>query len=319
MVGKRHPPTATYLGASTYRSTQARRRSGPRRALVLATAAVIALVAGAVGSVAAKRSDGVAGGQGAGIGAGVPPQPDRVDGAKRGVTSGQSRRQPVVGPGRPPLPRDSGGPFGSRITTGTSDIALTFDDGPHEVFTPRILAALRRHRLQATFCVVGVNVVRLPALVRQIAADGHTLCNHSWSHDVALGSRSPAVIRADLARTTAAIRDAVPGSLVSYYRQPGGAWTAAVVDVAQELGMTALHWAVDPKDWRRPSARRITATVCRGTQAGSIVLLHDGGGDRRATVTALDSVLPDLTGRFNATALPPGIPIPYRYGLQPPA
>lgn len=224
-----------------------------------------------------------------------------------------------MGPGRPPLPRDSGGPFGSRITTGTADIALTFDDGPDEVFTPRVLAALRRYRLRATFCVVGVNVVRFPALVRQIAADGHTLCNHSWSHDVALGSRSYAAIGADLARTTSAIRAAAPGAMVSYYRQPGGAWTAAVVDVAQEQGMTPLHWAVDSNDWRRPSASRITATVCRGTRAGSIVLLHDSGGDRRATVTALESVLPDLTGRFTATALPPGIPIPYRYGLQPPA
>jgi peptidoglycan-N-acetylglucosamine deacetylase len=286
--------------------------------LVVATAAVIAVVAGVVGNVAAKRSDGAAGGQGPAIGAGVAPRPDRVDGAKRGVTAGESARKIVVGPGRPPLPRDSG-PFGSRITTGMADIALTFDDGPHEVFTPRVLAALRRYRLQATFCLVGVNAARFPALVRQIAADGHTLCNHSWSHDVALGRRSRAAIEEDLARTTAAIRAAVPGAMVSYYRQPGGEWSAAVVEVAQEQGMTALHWEVDSNDWRRLSARRITATVCEGTRAGSIVLLHDGGGDRRATVTALESVLPDLSGRFTATALPPGIPIPYRYGLQPPA
>ena len=68
--------------------------------------------------------------------------------------------------------------------------------------------------------------------------------------------------------------------------------------------MTGLHWAVDPRDWETPPAAAITATVSQGAEAGSIVLLHDGGGDRQNTVTALEALLPDLLARFDLEALP---------------
>lgn len=92
---------------------------------------------------------------------------------------------------------------------------------------------LRRNGLTATFCV-GLNVVQFPGLVRRIAADGHSLYNHSWQHDVGLGNRSAAQIRADLTRTNNAIRAAAAGAVVSYYREPGGNWTARVVRVAEQ-------------------------------------------------------------------------------------
>nr|WP_173166376.1 polysaccharide deacetylase family protein [Phytohabitans suffuscus] len=224
--------------------------------------------------------------------------------------------QPVTGPGRPPLPAERGGPFGSRRTTGTPEVALTFDDGPDPSQTPQALALLRRYGVKATFCVVGINVRAFPALVRQIAADGHTLCNHSWQHDVRLGGRSQAVIRADLVRTNEAILDAVPDARVSYYRQPGGAWTPSVVAVSRQLGMTPLHWTVDPQDWRRPSAGSIASTVNSSTTRGAIVLLHDAGGDRRGTITALRSILPNLGRRFQLSALPPGIDAPRMHGRE---
>lgn len=224
--------------------------------------------------------------------------------------------QPVTGPGRPPLPAERGGPFGSRRTTGTPAVALTFDDGPDPVQTPQALALLRRYGVKATFCVVGINVKAFPGLVRQIAADGHTLCNHSWSHDVRLGARSRASIRTDLTRTNDAIREAVPGARVSYYRQPGGAWTAAVVAVSRELGMTSLHWTVDPQDWRRPGAGSIASTVNSATTRGAIVLLHDAGGDRRGTIAALRSILPNLGRRFALRALPPGVDAPRVHGRE---
>jgi peptidoglycan-N-acetylglucosamine deacetylase len=224
--------------------------------------------------------------------------------------------QPITGPGRPPLPAERGGPFGSRRTTGTPEVALTFDDGPDPSQTPQVLALLRRYRVKATFCLVGINVKAFPGLVRQIAGDGHTLCNHSWEHDVRLGARSRASIQADLARTNEAIRDAAPGSRVSYYRQPGGAWTASVVAVSRQLGMTPLHWTVDPQDWRKPSAGSIASTVNSGTTRGAIVLLHDAGGDRRGTISALRSILPNLARRFRLCALPPGIDPPRMHGRE---
>ncbi|MEV0942605.1 polysaccharide deacetylase family protein [Micromonospora wenchangensis] len=206
-----------------------------------------------------------------------------------------------------PQPASGGdGPFGSHASTGTGEVALTFDDGPDPTYTPQVLEVLRTYGVKATFCVVGENAQDHPDLIRAIVADGHTLCNHSWQHDVLLGKRSPALIRADLLRTNDAIHAAVPDAPVSYFRQPGGAWTYPVVSVAEGLGMTPLHWTVDPNDWQVPGAAKITATVSRDTGPGAIVLMHDAGGDRQGTVDALRRLLPDLTGRFRLEALPPG-------------
>lgn len=225
-------------------------------------------------------------------------------------------RQPFTGPGRPPLPRSPTGPSGSRRTTGAEYVALTFDDGPDPRFTPEVLALLREHDVKATFCVVGQLAEAYPDLIRDIAADGHTLCNHSWDHDIGLGSRSVSEIRQNLTRTNQAIQAAAPGVRVSYYRQPGGAWTDRVVDVAEELGMSSLHWTVDPQDWALPGADVITAVVTQGTIDGAIVLLHDGGGERQGTVTALRRFLPVLATRHQLDALPPGIDLPRRHGVE---
>ncbi|NGM14642.1 polysaccharide deacetylase family protein [Verrucosispora sioxanthis] len=197
------------------------------------------------------------------------------------------------------------GPMGTRVSTGTAGVALTFDDGPHPDYTPQVLAILRDHHVTATFCVVGKNAQAYPWLVEQIVAEGHTLCNHSWDHDVALGARSADWIRADLMRTSEAIRAAVPDAPIAWYRQPGGAWTYSVVSVSRDLGMAPLHWTLDPSDWRAPGASRIAASVINEARPGSIVLLHDAGGDRQGTVNALYRILPELAGRFEVQALPP--------------
>ncbi|WP_411970824.1 polysaccharide deacetylase family protein [Micromonospora peucetia] len=209
-------------------------------------------------------------------------------------------------PGGTPSPGPTDGPFGAQTTSGTSLVALTFDDGPDPRYTPQVLALLREHQVRATFCVVGENAQAHPDLIRAIAADGHTLCNHSWNHDVTLGRRSPDAIRSDLLRTSAAIRAAVPDAPIAYYRQPGGAWTGQVVSVSNELDMIPLHWTVDPADWEVPGASRIAATVVAGVVPGSVVLLHDAGGDRQGTVDALHRILPALTSRFEVEALPNG-------------
>lgn len=201
---------------------------------------------------------------------------------------------------------DAEGPYGSMMSTGSSRVALTFDDGPDPQYTPQVLALLRQYRVKATFCVVGENAESYPDLVQAIVAEGHTLCNHSWNHDVTLGDQSPDAIRDDLLRTDEAVRAAVPNARIAYYRQPGGAWTTAVVSVAEELGMTPLHWAVDPVDWQLPGAAQITDTVLTQTGPGSIVLMHDAGGDRSGTVEALHHLLPELLSRFQLEALPSG-------------
>ncbi|MEV5820610.1 polysaccharide deacetylase family protein [Micromonospora harpali] len=204
----------------------------------------------------------------------------------------------------PPLrPRPTKLPAGLRRTTGGKAVALTFDDGPDPAWTPKILDQLKAAGAKATFCVVGTQVRKHPQLVARIAREGHQLCNHSWRHDIDLGRRPVAEIRADLTRTNRAIRAAAPDAKVTLYRQPGGRWTPEVVTVAKQLGMRSLHWAVDPQDWAKPTAPTIRKRVMGATKPGSIVLMHDGGGNRAATVAACAHLIGDLKRRYGLTRI----------------
>jgi peptidoglycan/xylan/chitin deacetylase (PgdA/CDA1 family) len=139
--------------------------------------------------------------------------------------------------------------------------------------------------------------------------EGHALCNHTWSHDLTLGQKTDAEIRSDLQRTNDAIHLAVPGATISYFRHPGGNFTPRAVRIAAELGMTSIYWDVDPRDWSNPGAWAISQSVISRTRAGSIVLMHDGGGDRSQTVTACKTIFPNLKSRFRLIPLPPRQPL----------
>ncbi len=219
-----------------------------------------------------------------------------------------ARPSPDAAPDAAPVEPDGDGPYGSLVATGSSRIALTFDDGPDPRWTPQVLALLAQYGVRATFCVVGENVEAHPDLVRSIVAEGHTLCNHSWNHDVNLGKRSPATIRADVLRTNDAILAAAPDARIAYYRQPGGAWTPSIMSACADLGLTPLHWSVDPSDWKAPGATTIEAMVRSQMGPGAIVLMHDAGGDRSGTVSALQQLLPELLTRFELEPLPVGTP-----------
>jgi peptidoglycan/xylan/chitin deacetylase (PgdA/CDA1 family) len=182
-------------------------------------------------------------------------------------------------------------------------VALTFDDGPDPRWTPQLLDQLRAAHVTATFCLIGRQARRYPELVVRIVREGHQLCNHSWRHDLNLGRRPVAEIRADLLRTDRAIHAAVPNAKVSWYRQPGGRWTPEVVAVARQLGMRSLHWSVDPQDWDKPTSQTITARVEHAVKPGSVVLMHDGGGDRRPTLAACRHLIPDLKRRYGISRL----------------
>jgi peptidoglycan/xylan/chitin deacetylase (PgdA/CDA1 family) len=229
--------------------------------------------------------------------------PSEVGMGRRGLSAPAVQAHPPTPVAAVRAARPAAATGGMRYTTGGRAVALTFDDGPHPVWTPLLLDRLRAARVRATFCVIGAKVWRYPALVRRIAREGHTLCNHSWDHDFGLGVRPESVIRADLVRTDQAIRRAVPSVRVRYFRQPGGRWTPAVIRVARDLGMVALHWTVDPRDWERPGAEAIGRRVLAQARPGAIILLHDGGGDRSGTVNACAYLLSPLQRRFGITVL----------------
>ncbi|WIM97368.1 polysaccharide deacetylase family protein [Actinoplanes oblitus] len=209
----------------------------------------------------------------------------------------------------PKHPKGRTGPGGSRLTTGTKDVALTFDDGPDPANTPALLKILAKEKVKATFCLVGENVKRHPDLVRKIAAGGHALCNHTWNHDLRLGKKKPAQIRADMERTNAAIRAAVPNAKISYFRAPGGNFTSQIVKTAKQLGMSSIYWKVDPRDWEHGKTEsdgahtsRVISSVKRHTHPGAIVLSHDYA--QPDTIRAYRVLIPYLRKRFHLIALP---------------
>lgn len=234
----------------------------------------------------------------AGGGQPAPPLPSRP-----GPSAEAPSASPAPPPQAKPKPRGTVGPLQTKRLTGVKAVALTFDDGPHPDWTPKVLDHLRKAKVKATFCLVGREVRRHPAMVARIVREGHSLCNHSWQHDLELGKKPEAQIRADLARTNDEIRRAVPGAQVPYYRQPGGKWTPEVVKVVETMGMVPLHWDVDPADWSKPKATVISKRVAAQARPGSIVLMHDGGGDRSATVAACAEVLGSLRRKYGVVRL----------------
>jgi peptidoglycan/xylan/chitin deacetylase (PgdA/CDA1 family) len=199
-------------------------------------------------------------------------------------------RQPrATGHGRR---QDAGDQPMTHVHAGRKGIALTIDDGPSPVYTPQILRLLDKYRVTATFSMVGLQVAAHPGVAREVAAAGHLIANHTWSH-LDLAFQPPAVIADQINSATGAIHKAT-GRVPALFRAPYGAWSPAVLQRCAQTGMTPLGWSVDPRDWSRPGVPFIVRTIMRNTTAGSIILEHDGGGNRAQTLAALKIVLPRL-------------------------
>ncbi len=168
-------------------------------------------------------------------------------------------------------------------------VYLTFDDGPHPRWTPQILQVLNQYQVRATFFVVGQQAARYGALARREHAAGHGIGNHTWSHR-SLRGVSYARFRQEALRT-----QQVLGPLDSRcLRPPYGAMDSHTRQYAHSLGYRLVLWTVDPRDWQRPGANVIAGRVLSQVHPGSIVVLHDAGGDRAQTVAALRMFLPRL-------------------------
>jgi peptidoglycan/xylan/chitin deacetylase (PgdA/CDA1 family) len=201
------------------------------------------------------------------------------------------------------------GPDGSVTETGSAAVALTFDDGPDPVNTPKILDLLGESDVKATFSLVGFRARDTPEVVRRIAAEGHTLSNHSWQHLMDLGRRPLSYLKWDLTQTSNAINTAAPDTPVRYFRAPGGNYTPGLVDQVREYGMTPLFWNVDPRDWDSASygsgtsmVTHIVGAVQATVKPGRIVLSHDC--KHPDTIAAYAILLPWLKARYSLIALP---------------
>lgn len=178
-------------------------------------------------------------------------------------------------------------------------VALTFDDGPDPVWTPRILDVLRRNHVHATFFVVGTEVVKHPELVRRIVAAGHQVGIHTFTHPH-LSRIAPWQRSLELRETQLAVAGAA-GVTTALLRPPYSSTSNAldnadwsVLQQADTAGYVTVLSTKDTKDWERPGTDRILALATPHGRTGDIVLMHDGGGDRAQTVAALATLIPRL-------------------------
>lgn len=198
--------------------------------------------------------------------------------------------------------------FGRTLIAGDDpdEIALTFDDGPNDACTERLLEILSRHNAQATFFLIGRFARQRPELIRRIHAAGHVIGNHTWTHPWLMFS-SPARIREELSATSAAL-EGILGKPVRYFRPPHGARNPGVLRIARELGLIPVLWNVTVFDWKpippEGLLRRMENGIARNRRRGrgSNLLLHDGGDtgigvDRVRTLAATAALLESWRGR----------------------
>ena len=177
------------------------------------------------------------------------------------------------------------------VTNGPRDrkvVALTFDDGPSD-YTPAFLDVLRREHTRGTFFEIGQEIGGREATLRRILREGDEIGNHTTHHTEFPGY-------ANIAPTTSLI-EAATHFHPCLFRPPGGAVDASVIAAAAADGMRSITWDVDPADWSNPGSAAVYSRVVGAVRPGSIVLMHDGGGDRSGTLAALPRIIDALRAR----------------------
>ncbi|MFZ3262912.1 MAG: polysaccharide deacetylase family protein [Terriglobales bacterium] len=179
---------------------------------------------------------------------------------------------------------------------GSRQIALTYDDGPNDPHTLRLLEVLAKHNVHATFFMIGRYLRERPDIARAVAAAGHVIGNHTFTHPLLI-FRSAAQTRAELANCHRALEETI-GVHSNLFRPPFGGRRPATLRIARELELETVMWNVTGYDWNAPPAAVIEAKIARQIRSdgGSVILLHDGGhralgADRSQTVIATDNLI----------------------------
>ncbi len=173
-------------------------------------------------------------------------------------------------------------------------LSLTYDDGPNDPHTLRLLEVLAKHNVQATFFLIGRYVQQRPDLAREIIRAGHIVGNHTFTHPL-LTFKKESEIKRELATCKSALHDAI-GDHSNLFRPPFGGRRPAVLRIARELSLEPIMWNVTGYDWNAPPAAVIEKKVTSKIRGGDIILLHDGGhkqmgADRSQTVIATNRLI----------------------------
>jgi peptidoglycan/xylan/chitin deacetylase (PgdA/CDA1 family) len=177
---------------------------------------------------------------------------------------------------------------------GSKQIALTYDDGPNDPHTLKLLDVLAKHSVRATFFMIGRYVQQRPEIARAVAQTGHVIGNHTFTHPLLI-FKSEAQTRTQLLECRSALQDAI-GEHSNLFRPPFGGRRPATLRVARSLGLETVMWNVTGYDWNAPPAAVIEKKVARQMRGGDVILLHDGGhramgADRAQTVIATDNLI----------------------------
>jgi peptidoglycan/xylan/chitin deacetylase (PgdA/CDA1 family) len=173
-------------------------------------------------------------------------------------------------------------------------VALTFDDGPDPIHTPKVLDLLREFDARGTFFLVGQRVARAPELVRRIVAEGHELGNHTWSHRN-LWLCGPRETAREIERGHRALEE-LAGLAPRWFRPPWGMVNLAVFPVARRLRTPCVLWSIQPEGLRPVPPDRLARSVLRRAHPGVIVDLHDAPGVPGAPERLLAALPPILSG-----------------------
>jgi len=177
---------------------------------------------------------------------------------------------------------------------GSRQIALTYDDGPNDPHTLKLLDVLAKHSVRATFFMIGRYVQQRPDIARAVAEAGHVIGNHTFTHPLLI-FKSEAQTRAELVDCHRAL-DGALGGHSSLFRPPWGGRRPATLRIARELGLQTIMWNVTAYDWKAPAAAVIENRIVRQVRGGDVILLHDGGhralgADRAQTVIATENLI----------------------------
>ena len=175
-----------------------------------------------------------------------------------------------------------------RADAGGQYVALTFDDGPSGRFTRRLLDGLQDREAKATFLLCGYRVEQYPEEAERIAAEGHEIGLHGYSH-APMCAMTQAQVRLEIEKTAGLL----PGG-VKFLRPPGGKYNEATLDAAEEAGLAVLSWSLDPQDWACDEAGVITSRVVEKVRDGDVILLHDMSD---SSVTAALRIVDQLQAR----------------------
>jgi peptidoglycan/xylan/chitin deacetylase (PgdA/CDA1 family) len=180
------------------------------------------------------------------------------------------------------------------VKPGSKQLALTYDDGPNDPHTLRLLEVLARHDAKATFFLIGRYVRQRPDIVRELVRAGHAVGNHTFGHPNLIFASSLRT-RMQLQDCEQALSDAV-GEHSRLFRPPFGGRRPGTLNIARALGLEPVMWNVTGWDWKGKPAEYVERKVRQQIRGGDVILLHDGGhkafgADRSQTVIATDHLI----------------------------